>query len=674
MEKTLDKNLASNLEKSLATAWDLFNKNRAYPQAMAIFKKLIENYSQDLKVYIEGAKCALIANDFDSCKAITQKGLKKFPQSLELQSFVIATTRLEGNAQDALLNLVELQLKYRNLPPVLETEKYRAYFQLAEYDKALDSVNKVLSSNNHNDIALRDKIEILIYQKKYEDAADLCKKCLEKNIINHDIIMLYIDALKKLGHISKAKEIIKQYRPPLWEQNLARCEIIDNNLDSALKIYEDALQNRFPNGPWLSYHKARILEYFDYPKYKIYQDLRQSFFRNHNKRSDHIFLRGMAKLGYGHDALNYMLNVAHVYRKHKQDSNYIFESLRISNFSRGMSLTPSQLSNRLESVDSSIIDPPSKNTVIVSGWFRTGTTYTFSLFRSMNQKFTPYYEPLHPFVFGGVQSNSSSNKNLGHNLDLGYYHEYQFIDYKSLRIRYLERFEAGSNLLYSFVDNLPLFDYVNFIIKQTPKNTVPLLQFNRVSFLLDYFRIFYKNALIVSLIRCPRDLFTSIVNHYNRVYDTFPFEAPFPSLGSPPRYLGPHNDDWEVVDTFAALLKIFDISLKQDFSFYSKVYVINKTAELFAREFSDVVIEYEELANKGSNLVTNILLQKGLIDSKAIANIKFPEPHQRSIGSWQKLKDKVNFDEEEAKCTKILQKITRKFSNYAQNFPHDLVK
>ena len=662
--------MEKNLETSLAKAWSLFNKNKAYFKAIAIFKKLIEDYSQEIRVYIDGARCALIANDLDTCTTITQKGLKVFPESLELQSFVIAITRLEGNVQDALLKVVELQIKHRKLPPVLETERYRAYFQLAQYDKALDSVNKVLSVEPNNIIALRDKIEILIKFKKYDEAQKLCNQFLEKNLVNHDIIILYVNLLKKLGQITDAKEIIQKYKPPLWEQHLARCEVIDGNLDNALKIYETALQNRFPNGPWLSYHKARILEHKDCPKYEIYQNLRQSFFNNHNKQSDHIFLRGMAKLGYGNDALNYMLNLGQVYQKHKNDSNYISDSLRVCNFARGVSLTPSQLNKRLDYFDSSVVRPPAKKAVIVSGWFRTGTTYTFSLFRSMSQKFMSYYEPLHPFVFSGVKSNSSSSEILGHNLELAYYHEYQFIDYKSLRIRYLERFEAGSNLLYNFGDTLPLFDYVNLIIKQTEKPKIPLLQFNRISFLLDYFRIFYKDVPILSVIRSPRDVFASIVNHYNRVFDTFPFHAPFPSLGSPPRPLGPHNDDWEVVDTFSGLLKIFDISLKQDFSFYSKVYVINKTAELFAREFSDAVIEYEELAKQGSTLVTDILLQKGLIEPEIIEKTEFPEPHQKSIGSWRKFADKVDFDAEEAKCTEILQELTAKFSSYVQSFVH----
>lgn len=661
--------MENNLETNLAKAWDLYHKNRAYFKSIAIFKKLIENYPQDIRVYVNGARCALIANDLDTCHTITQQGLKIFPESLELESFVIAVARLKGDAQDSLLKLVELQIKHRNLPPVLETERYRAYFHLAEYDKALDSVNKVLLVEPNNFIALRDKIEILINLKKYDEAQYLCKNFLEKEITNHDIILIYVDLLKKIGCLSEAKEILKRYKPPVWEHHLARCEIIDGKFNKALKIYEQVLQRRLPNGPWLSYHKARVLEYLDCPKYKIYKSLRQSFFHNHNKQSDHIFLRGIAKLGYGNDALNYMLNLAQVYEKQKNDSNYIFDSFRICNFSRGTSLIPSKLTKRLEDLDSSIIYPPQKNTVIVSGWFRTGTTYTFSLFRSINQKFTSYYEPLHPFVFQGIKSDSSNQQQLGHNLELGYYHEYQFIDYKSLRMRYLERFEAGSNLLYSFTDSLPLFDYVNLIIEQTQETKVPLLQFNRISFLIDYFRVFYKDALIISIIRYHRDVFASIVNHYNRVCDVFPFDAPFPSLGLPPRRLGPHNDDWEVVDTFAGLLKIFDISLKQDVSFYSKVYVINKTAELFAREFSDAVIEYEELAKRGSSSITNVLLQKQLIDRETIQKTKFPEPHQKSIGSWKRLADKVDFEAEEAKCAGILQEIEAKFSKYVECLP-----
>jgi tetratricopeptide (TPR) repeat protein len=656
--------MKKNLETSLAKAQDLFN-NKAYVKAIAAFEKLIQEYPQEIVIYIDGARCALIANALDTCKAISQQGLQKFPHSLELQSFIIAVTRLEGNIQDALLKLVELQRKQGNLPPVLETERYRAYFQLAAYDKALESVNKVLIANPQSIIALRDKIEILIGLKKYEQAQDLCQQLIQNNTINQDIILFYVDVLKKLGNLTTAKDVLRKYKPPLWELHLARCEIIDNNFDSALKIYEDTLQKR--KGPWLSYNKAKILEYFDYSKYQIYQDLRNSFFRSHDKSSDHIYLRGMAQLGFGNDALNYMLNLARVYDKHKKDPNYIFDSLRISNFSRGLSLTPSSLNQRLESIDLTIANPPQKNIVIVSGWFRTGTTYTFSLFRSMEKDFTSYYEPLHPFLFGGIKSNSSSNEKLGHKLELGYYHEYQFIDYKSLNIRYLERFEAGSNLLYSFNDSLPLFDYVNFIVEQTKKDKVPLLQFNRISFILDYFKIFYKNAHIISLIRCPRDVFASIVSHYNRVYDVFPFNAPFPALGSLPRPLGPHNDDWEVINTFSGLLNIFDISLTQDFSFYSKVYVINKTAELFAKEFSDVVISYEELAQQGSTLLTNILSAKNLITRETIKNIKFPEPHQQSIGSWTKLADKIDFEAEEKNCDKVLQQIATKFNTYVQS-------
>ena len=663
--------MENNLDTNLAKAWDLYNKNGAYLKAISIFKDLIAAYPQDIRVYINGARCALIANKLDTCQTITQKGLNIFPESLELESFVLAVTRLKGDAQDALLKLVELQMKHRNLPPVLETEKYRAYFQLAEYDKALDSVNKVLLVEQNNPIALRDKLEILIDKRDYDEAHNLFRYCLEQNIINDQIVLFYSKLLIKLGDTAQAKKLLKQYRPPLWKQYLARCEIVEGKLESALKIYEDIIKNPSPGKAWIHYTQSRFLENLDYPKYEIYNDLRKNFLISHNKQSDHIFLKGIAKLGYGKDALNYMLNLGKVYGKHKKDNYYIWNSIRLCNFSRSTSLNTSHISKRLNFFDYKEVRQNKNRPIIISGWFRTGTTYTFSLFRSMSKKFTPYYEPLHPLIFETINKFDVHNQNkLGHELTLGYFHEYQFIDYKSLRIRYLERFEISNSLLFDFANTYPLFDYIDFIIDQTAKDKLALLQFNRISFILDYFKLYYKKATIISILRFPRDVFASIVNHYNRAFDTFPFDAPFPSLGNPSELC---NGDWEVVDTFANLLTIFDISLKQNVSFYSKVYVINKTAELFAREFSDVVIEYEELAKKGSSLITDILLKKGLLDRQTVETTKFPEPHQKSIGSWKKLADKVDFDAEEAKCAEILQEIETKFGKYIKTFPHNIV-
>ncbi|MDJ0531377.1 MAG: sulfotransferase [Xenococcaceae cyanobacterium MO_207.B15] len=660
--------MEKNLETQLAKAWDLFNKNRAYYKAIAIFKELIEEYPQEIRVYIDGARSALIANELETCKTITQKGLKVFPESLELQSFVIAIIRLEGNVQDALLKVVELQIKHRKLPPSLETERYRAYFQLTQYDKALDSVNKVLLIEPTNSITLRDKLEILINKGDYDEAKDLFKYCLDKNAVLDKTVLFYSELLMKLGDTTEAKKLLKQYHPPLCKHYLARCEIIEGNLESALKIYEEAIENKSINQPWIRYTQSSILQHLDYPKHEIYKHLRQNFLVNHNKQSDHIFLKGIAKLGYGNDALNYMLNLGKVYGKHKKDNHYIWNSIRISYFSRENSLNITDISERLNVFEPQEASQYENNPIIVSGWFRTGTTYTFSLFRSINKHCTPYYEPLHPLIFEAIDKFDVYNQSkLGHELDLGYFHEFQFIDYKSLRMRYLERFEVASSLRYDFASTLPLFDYVNFIIEQTSKDKIPVLQFNRISFILDYFRLYYKNATIISILRNPRDVFSSIVNHFNRSFDTFPFDAPFPMLGNP---LELSSGDWEVVDTFSGLLKIFDISLKQDFSFYSKVYVINKTAELFAREFSDAVIEYEELAKQGSTLLTDILLQKGLIEPEIIEKTEFPEPHQKSIGSWRKFADKVDFDAEEAKCTEILQELTAKFSSYVQSFVH----
>lgn len=657
------------LQQRIQQAWETYTKDLEYIKAIEIFQEIIQEFPDTIQPYISGSRCALLANDLEMCDLIARKGLLKFPENIELESFCIATLRLNGMVFNALEKLSELQNKYSKLPTILKMEKYRAYLQLENFDKALLQINEILEETPNNLVVVTDKIRLFRDTKNYREALDLCKNQTKKKQTCDEIIIEYINLLRKEEDFQQCYDIITEYYPKFWDYHLSRNHITLGSFDKAIQVYQNILNDYNRNDALASYHLARIQQIIGTPKFKIYKFLRQTFFDSHNKITDHVFLKGFAKLGYGNDAINYMLNLGLLFDQSTKNPHFIQDCIRITNFSASAPINFSPILKRWENFNSDMIEPPNRKMVIVSGWFRTGTTYLFSVFRTLDKKFISYYEPLHPLLFLGVLSDTSTSHQLSHDLANNYFEEYKSMDYKRLRLRYLERFEVHSSLLYSFEDTLPLFDYSNFIIKNTNLTKIPVFQFNRISFLLDYFHIFYPDALVISIIRNPRDIFASIVEHYNRVYDTFPFEAEFPSLGLPPSLLpGPEDNDWEVLSTFKNLLKVFGIKATQKFSFYGKVYVINRVAELFAYAFSDNVISYDHLTHEGSQLILNILTENGLLDENSTNNLKFPKVHQNSINSWIKFSSRVNFDEEENKCKPILHEIEQKFNEYINHY------
>lgn len=152
--------------------------------------------------------------------------------------------------------------------------------------------------------------------------------------------------------------------------------------------------------------------------------------------------------------------------------------------------------------------------IFLHSLFRSGSTYLFNAFR--NEKgFWCYYEPLHHqlieirrdrlaiFPFDKITTDKMSHPPLTRP------HFYEFtavlkndhIPFFNIRMSYSE-FAAVRQ-------HARLYKYVMTLLVSAPDKMTPLLQFNRSSLRIGWFRRFFRNALHVYILRDRRDQFES---------------------------------------------------------------------------------------------------------------------------------------------------------------------
>ena len=154
--------------------------------------------------------------------------------------------------------------------------------------------------------------------------------------------------------------------------------------------------------------------------------------------------------------------------------------------------------------------------VVVHSLFRSGSTYLFNKLRD-NNCFYCYYEPLHHEIINirkdtldvwNVTRRRSHRMKHPH-LKKPHFYEYG-VAFKEGEDR-LPHFDPrfSYNEYYSVKNSTGMRSYINNLICSTPDGLIPLLQFNRTSMRIPWFKDNYKNSLNVYLLRNPRDQFDS---------------------------------------------------------------------------------------------------------------------------------------------------------------------
>lgn len=152
--------------------------------------------------------------------------------------------------------------------------------------------------------------------------------------------------------------------------------------------------------------------------------------------------------------------------------------------------------------------------IFLHSLFRSGSTYLFNTFR--NEKlFWCYYEPLHHQLIEIRQDrlaifpfDKKTTDKMSHpHLTRPHFYEFKAV-LKDDHIPFFN-IHMSYNEFASVRQHARLYKYVMTLLVSTPDKLTPLLQFNRSSLRIGWFRRFFRKALHVYIYRDRRDQFES---------------------------------------------------------------------------------------------------------------------------------------------------------------------
>lgn len=156
-----------------------------------------------------------------------------------------------------------------------------------------------------------------------------------------------------------------------------------------------------------------------------------------------------------------------------------------------------------------------KQTIFLHSMFRAGSTYMFNKFRSY-EVFWPYYEPLHHDLIK-LQKESldiwkydkKATNVMNHpELEKPHFYEFKFAFDSNASLPYYDTDFAYKEFFNVYKTN-ELKKYIDNLIKTAPDKKLPVLQFNRSSLRINWFKKQYPDSLNIFLLRNPRDQFES---------------------------------------------------------------------------------------------------------------------------------------------------------------------
>ncbi len=165
-----------------------------------------------------------------------------------------------------------------------------------------------------------------------------------------------------------------------------------------------------------------------------------------------------------------------------------------------------------------------KNPIFIHSLFRTGSTYIWSKFRQ-DKGYCCYYEPFHPDLANLEIQNPDpwrydniSTRLMRHpDLDIGYLNEYVGTLRPGVKgVPYFNKSFSYDNFCGTGKDEIPdQKKYIDYLIASAGEK-IPLLQFNRSSFRVSWFKANYPEALHIYLLRNPKDQFHSYMDIYEQ--------------------------------------------------------------------------------------------------------------------------------------------------------------
>jgi Sulfotransferase family len=146
-----------------------------------------------------------------------------------------------------------------------------------------------------------------------------------------------------------------------------------------------------------------------------------------------------------------------------------------------------------------------REAIIVTGRFRSGTTFLWNIFRHLDG-ITAYYEPFNERRWFDPHTRGSKVDQTHKHVE-DYWREYTGLEL--LRDYYCEEWTYKNLFMDATFWAPEMQRYVELLIAQAPGR--PVLQFNRIDLRLQWFRHHFPQAKIVHLYRHPRDQWCSFL-------------------------------------------------------------------------------------------------------------------------------------------------------------------
>lgn len=277
--------------------------------------------------------------------------------------------------------------------------------------------------------------------------------------------------------------------------------------------------------------------------------------------------------------------------------------------------------------------------LFVSARFRSGSTLLWNMFRN-TPGVTAYYEPLNERQWFLQRPDSDRTDRTHVNVDQ-YWREYQGMSH--LAQWFSEDWSCKDLYMDERSCDLRMARYIAELIRGAAGR--PVLQFNRVDFRLAWLRRQFPEGRILVLYRNPREQWLSVQRS---------------SSGASPSHrltLDEADDYFYTLEWARDLRRVFPfLDPAQHDHAYALHYLLWRASYLFACQYADMMIAYEDLIDDPDSLLRDVLtcfdINGGALPSGGYRHLLQPPRPER----WPDYADAAWFDEMESQCEEELRR------------------
>jgi Sulfotransferase family len=277
-----------------------------------------------------------------------------------------------------------------------------------------------------------------------------------------------------------------------------------------------------------------------------------------------------------------------------------------------------------------------RNAIIVTGRFRSGTTFLWNIFRHLDG-ITAYYEPFNERRWFDPATRGQRVDQTHKHVE-AYWNEYEGLT--MLQPYYREAWTSKQLYMDATCWAPEMQRYVELLIEKAPGR--PVLQFNRIDLRLLWFRHHFPSAKIIHIYRHPRDQWCSFLGD----------PRCFPPDGRMQDF-APH-DKFYICSWARDLQYHFPFLAEAHIAHpYQLFYFLWKLSYLWGVNFAHYSLAFEDLIDRYDSVLKELFgfVEIDTYDLKILCALK----EQPARDKWRKYADEEWFQQHESLCETVLE-------------------